>query len=190
MVLLERQYLEPGGLTPVSIAPTSPGEDGKPSDIPAGDGSDDELESEVRRARKYSMSDAIGRLAGPGSLKGASPVSPQQQAENEIRGWLSSNVEDPSGALRLVLARHLAGSQLLLDDLDRPLIALGRYCERVVASEPLLQELVREVDVEWARLMDERPHFEKPGVSAHADDPYTIEDVSSLLARVARELGG
>ena len=190
MVLLERQSLEPGGLTAVPISPTSPGEGDGPSDIAAGDGSEEKLESEVRRARKYSMSDAIGRLAGPGSLKGASPVSPQQQAENEIRGWLGSNVEDAAGALRLVLARNLAGSQILLDDLDRPLTVLGRYCERVVASEPLLHELVREADVEWARLMDERPHFERPGGPAHADDPYTIDDVRRVLARIAEDLRG
>ena len=48
---------------------------------PASDGSEPDLEREVRQARKYSMEDAIGRLAGPGSLKGASPVSRQQQAE-------------------------------------------------------------------------------------------------------------
>lgn len=155
---------------------------------PASDGSEPDLEREVRQARKYSMEDAIGRLAGPGSLKGASPVSRQQQAENEIRGWLGSNVEDPAGALRLVLARQMVGSPLLLDDLDRPLTVLARYCQSILESESKLRELVRETDVEWARLMGERPHLELAGSSPHADDPYTIAGVRTLLQSTVRKL--
>ena len=34
---------------------------------------DAELEREIRNERKFSLSEAIGRLAGPGALKGVSP---------------------------------------------------------------------------------------------------------------------
>ena len=169
------------------VSPKPHGESGAQNET-AGDSSKPDLEAEVRQARKYSMEDAIGRLAGPGSLKGASPVSRQQQAENEISGWLCSNVEDPAGALRLVLARQLEGSQDLLGNLDRPLAVLAQHCERVLASDSRLTELVRETDVEWARLMDERPHFERAGAPAHADDPYTAASVRASLVKVVQQL--
>ena len=35
---------------------------------------DIELEREIRRDRKFALSEAIGRSAGPGAMKGASPV--------------------------------------------------------------------------------------------------------------------
>jgi hypothetical protein len=42
---------------------------------------DKELEREVRAGRKVSVPEAIGRLAGPGMMKGVSPVPPKQQAQ-------------------------------------------------------------------------------------------------------------
>ena len=38
---------------------------------------DKELEREIRANRKFSVSEAIGRLAGPGMMKGISPVAMQ-----------------------------------------------------------------------------------------------------------------
>jgi hypothetical protein len=36
---------------------------------------DAELEREIRKERKFTLAEGIGRLAGPGSMKGTSPVS-------------------------------------------------------------------------------------------------------------------
>ena len=146
-----------------------------------------DLEREIREGRKFSATEAMARLAGPGALKGASPVSPMQQAETEIGTWLRSNVPDPAGALQMVLHRNLKGSDSLLNNIDRPLAALAGYCERILQSEPLLRELVRQVDVEWGRRMDERPHFEKEGSEPHPDDPYTMESVRRSLAQALTE---
>src|SRR5690348_12519831 len=94
---------------------------------------DGELEREIRQGRKFTPKEAMARLAGPGAMKGASPVSPVQQAETEIGTWLRSNVPDTPGALQMLLQRNLTGSELLLANLDRPLTALAGYCERVLA---------------------------------------------------------
>ena len=128
-------------------------------------------------------------MAGPGAMKGASPVSKVQQAETEVGYWLRSHVPDADGALNVVLSRKLNGSDLLLNNLERPLDALAAYCERILSSDHILGELVREVDVEWGRAMDERPHFEREGVPAHPDDPYTLESVRSRLAEALQQLG-
>ena len=147
------------------------------------------LEREVRQGRKFTPEEAIARLAGPGSMKGASPVSPVEQAEIEISTWLRAHLTDAAGALPVPVCRQLKGSELLLNDLDRPLVALSQFCQHVLASEYLLGELVREADVEWGRRMGERPHFQVEGSQPHPDDPYTLESVRSALAEVVNQLG-
>ena len=51
---------------------------------------DAELEREIRRGRKFTLAEAIGRLAGPGAMKGESPITRAQQAEVAIENWLST----------------------------------------------------------------------------------------------------
>lgn len=149
---------------------------------------DNDIEREIRQGRKISAKDVMARLAGPGAMKGASPVSPVQQAENEIGNWLADNLEDGCGALRAVVHRQLRGSEQLLENLEKPLVVLAAYCGRVVASENMLREIVREADVEWGRTMDERPHFERDGAAPDPDDPYTIEGVRKALADALQKL--
>ena len=129
-------------------------------------------------------------MAGPGAMKGASPVSQVQQAETEIGSWLGSNMADTGGALKVVLHRHLKGSRLLLDNLDQPLAALAGYCRAVLAADSRLKEIVREADVEWGRAMDERPHFDRESAPANPDDPYTAEPFGGLWRCPGANPGG
>src|SRR5262245_51447690 len=95
---------------------------------------DAELEREIRQERKFSLAEAIGRLAGPGAMKGASPVARLQQAEVEIESWLNSHVSDGAGAFVTVLHRYVKESDLLLANADHPLVVLAAYCQRVLDS--------------------------------------------------------
>jgi hypothetical protein len=147
-----------------------------------------DVEREIRDARKFTPQEALARMAGPGAMKGASPIAPEQQAEIAIGSWLRSHVTDPSGALNLVLHRHLKGSAPLLENPDQPLAVLAACFDRLLASDQLLIEIVREADVEWGKTMGERPHFEKAGSPAHADDPYTIASVRNALAAAMEQL--
>lgn len=149
---------------------------------------DAELEREIRKGRKFTLEEAIGRLAGPGAMKGESPVARMQQAEIEIASWLRSHLADAGGALRVVLHRGVKGSDLLLNGFERPLAVLATYCRRVLDSDYLLEALVRETDVEWGRVMDERPHFDKAGAPRDPDDPYTLESVKSALSGLLEQL--
>lgn len=139
------------------------------------------LEREIRLGRKFNAVDALARIAGPGALKGASPVSPVMQAETEVGTWLGSNLPDTEGALRAVLHRHLKGSELLLANLEQPLVAIAGYLRKLLSADNLLRDIVSEADVEWGRAMDERPHFERDGMPPHPDDPYTLESVRAAL---------
>src|SRR5262245_64542872 len=93
-------------------------------------------------------------------MKGASPIARKQQSEAVLQACLDHHLTDAAGALRAVLLRQVCESELLDDHFDQPLVALATYLRRVLDSEYVLQELVRECDVEWGRDIGERPHFE------------------------------
>ena len=149
---------------------------------------DAELEREIRQGRQFTLEEAIARLAGPGILKGESPVGRLHQAEFEIETWLRTHLTDAGGALGIVLNRRIRGSELLLNNFEQPLVVLGSFCQQLISSDYALRELVREADIEWARNMDERPMFEQSGAPAHPDDPYTVESVRGTLTSILAQL--
>jgi hypothetical protein len=113
-------------------------------------------------------------------MKGGSPVSRKRQAELEIEGYLRHHLADSGGVPRSVLLRHL-GESLLKADYDQPLAPLALSIPRVLASEQLLADFVREGDAEWGREYDERPYFQEPDRPPQPDDPYTIDSVRLTL---------
>jgi hypothetical protein len=149
---------------------------------------DAELEREIRDGRKFSMAEAIGRMAGHGAMKGASPVSRTRQAAMEVEDWLEQNVSAASAELQSVLLSHVAGSERLLHDSAQPLTVLAAYCQRILDSDYLLKELVREADVEWGSVQQERPIFEREGSPPNPDDPYTWESVRKTLGSIIAKL--
>jgi hypothetical protein len=148
---------------------------------------DEEIERELRTTRTFSLNEAIGRIAGGGFMKGGSPVSRTLQAELEIEEYLRRHLADAGSALRGVLGRHL-GDRLLTSDDNQPLAALAEYITRVLESEHLLEEIVRDADAEWGRVHEERPYFQEPGRPPHPDDPYTIDSVRLALVELRERL--
>jgi hypothetical protein len=146
------------------------------------------LEREIREGRKFSLAEAIGRLAGPGMMKGVSPATLKQQADATIESFLERHLNSPAGALSVVLLRQVKESDLLLSNLDQPLVVLANFVQRILDSEYLLRELVREADVEWGRAYGERPHFQREGGPPDQEDPYTNESVRNALTRLLEEL--
>src|SRR6185436_3807470 len=90
---------------------------------------DSELEREIREGRKFTLEEAIARLAGPGAMKGESPVARMQQAETEIGSWLRTHLKDAGGALEAVLNRQVRRSDQLLHNFDQPLVVLASFCK-------------------------------------------------------------
>src|SRR5580765_208567 len=93
---------------------------------------DAELEREILRERKFTLAEAIVRMAGPGAMKGESPIPRMQQAEVEIESWLRSHLKDAGGTLQTVLHRDIKASDLLLEGFEQPLVVLAGYCRRVL----------------------------------------------------------
>lgn len=149
---------------------------------------DDALEKEIRSERKFTLAEAIGRLAGPGAMKGISPVSRLQQSQMKIETWLKAHMQAAGGELGFVLYRIVKESELLLKNPDQPLVVLAAICHGVLDSDYLLRELVRQADVEWGVSTGERPYFEKEGIPSHPNDPYTVESVRSVLTDLLEQL--
>ena len=149
--------------------------------------SDEATEREVRSTRKFSLNEAIGRLAGGDFMKGGSAISRRRQAELDVDDYLRRHLVDSGGVLRGVLVRHLAGS-LIKADYDQPRLVLAEYIRGLLASADVLEDFVRETDAEWGRVHAERPHFQKPGQPPDPDDPYTIDSVRLALSQVGEKL--
>jgi hypothetical protein len=151
---------------------------------------DAELEREIRKGRKFTMEEAIARLAGPGAMKGVSPVPRMQQAAVEIENWLSHHMPPGNAELEAVLLRQIKGSELLLNNYDQPLVVLAACCQQALDSDYRLKELVRQADVEWGRVLGERPYFEQAGAPPHPNDPYTCDSVRKTLTALIEQLAG
>lgn len=146
------------------------------------------LQREVLEGRKFTLEEAVARMVGPSAMKGESPVARMRQAEIEIDAWLGAHLLDSGGALRVVLCRQIQRSEQLLAGFERPLAVISECCQRLLDSDFLLQELVREADVEWACMMGERPYLDREGASPHPEDPYTKTSVRTKLAQLVEQL--
>jgi len=151
---------------------------------PPGSDAAADVEREIRRGRKFSLSDAIGRLGGGGLLKGASPVPPIEQTEAAIANYLRAHLDDPGGVLAQVVVRRVRASEILIENFDLPAVVLAGYVNEVLNSETALKDLVREADVEWGRTLGDRPHFERDGRPPDPDDPYTLASVRNALTQL------
>jgi hypothetical protein len=149
---------------------------------------DANLEREILEGRKFSLEEAIGRLAGPGMMKGVSPATRKQQAEAQIESYLDRHLMSPAGAMSVVLLRRVKESEILLNNLDQPLVVLASCIQQFLDSEHLLRELVRESDVEWGSVYGERPFFQKEGCPPDREDPYTVESVRMTLSQLIEKL--
>src|SRR5262245_4273523 len=154
---------------------------------PTAPGEDENLEREIRANRTFSLDEAIGRMAGGGVMKGASPISRKRQAELTIADYLNCHMTDAGRVLGDVLLRQI-GDRLLRNDYDQPLAILADYIQQLLRFEHLLEDLVREADVEWGRVFGERPYFQQSGRPPDSHDLYTIDSVRDTLSRLTEKL--
>ena len=152
------------------------------------DPSTDEIQREMQAQQKFSVAGAIGR-AGSGLMKGESPVSQQEQAINVLTQWIDQQTSDPSGALKSILRRRVRDNELLVAcHLQQPLNALREMIDTILASDYAIQEFVRQVDVRWGELHQERPLFQRPGQAPNPADEYTHESVRQDLILLLEKL--
>lgn len=152
------------------------------------DSSPEDVQREIRAQQKFSMTGAIGR-AGSGLMKGASPVSQQEQAFTLLTQWIDQHIPDPAGAMKSILRRRVRGNDLLLArHLKQPSNALQEIIEAILASDYALQEFVRQIDVRWGELYQERPLFQSADQAPDPADEYTFESVRQDLVLLREKL--
>ncbi len=156
------------------------------------DPSTDEVQRKLLAQQKFTIATAIGR-AGSGLIKGESPISQQKQAVTVLTQWIDQHTSDPSGALKSILRRLVRSNELLLaNHLQQPLNALQEIINTILASDYALEEFVRQVDVRWGELHQERPLFQRSGQTPDPADEYTHEyvrqDLTLLLAKLQEEI--
>ena len=152
------------------------------------DPDNDVIQAEMRAQQKFSTAGAIGR-AGSGLMKGASPVSMLDQSIAVLTQWIDQHTADPSGALKSILRRRIRGSELLVSrHLQQPCIALREIIDAIMASDYALQEFVRQVDVRWGEMYQERPLFQSHGQAPDPADEYSHESVRQELSLLLEKL--
>lgn len=152
------------------------------------DDSDLDLQQEIMRGRKFTLADVIGREGGS-FMKGESPVPKLVQAKTEIDNYVCHTLSDPSGSLYAVLRQWIHSyDDEISHHLEQPLVALGVILHRILENRELFYELVRQVDVQWGQMNDERPYFQRPGQPAHPEDEYTHESVDQNLRELLDRL--
>lgn len=120
--------------------------------------------------------------AAHGLIEGKELVPRQIRAVSEIHNWLQDHLHDSEGALLLTLKELCKEEVLLYSHLwDQPLLLLKEILECYVQNVNRMELLVRQVDVLWAKLYDERPMFQACGEIAKKDDPYTHDGVRKIL---------
>lgn len=142
-----------------------------------------DLEREIRAGREWTIADMIAQEGGS-FLKGESPIPRPLQAEAEIRLFLDRHLSDTSGVLKSTLQTWVKTESPLSQHLDTPLQALSELLSAIVNQPSLLYEFVRQVDMRWGQLYDERPYFQQPGQPPHPHDEYTHESVHSTLSEL------
>ncbi len=140
-----------------------------------------EIQQELRLARRFTLADAIGQQAG-NFMKGESPVPRMVQVRTEIVTLLRDYVSDSSGALQTVLQNWIAADESRISrHLNHPASAILEALQAILQSPDTLYELVRQADVKWGEMYDERPYFQRPGQTAHPEDEYTHDSVRQSL---------
>ncbi|WP_017659169.1 hypothetical protein [Baaleninema simplex] len=149
---------------------------------------DEQFQTDIFRGRKFTLADAIAKEGGT-FLKGESPVPKLEQAKATIHYFIDRNLSDISGALQAILQRWLDEDTIrVARNLETPLQALLELLDSLVNNSEMLYEFVRQVDVKWGELNDERPHFQRPHQPPHPEDEYTHESVRQQLLELRRRV--
>ncbi len=148
---------------------------------------DKEIQRDILSGQKYSLANAIAREGG-NFLKGESPVPKLVQVTTAINLFIDRNLPDSSGGLQAVLKRWVKADPIVSQNLESPLTSLEKILEKILENQELFYEIVRQADVKWGEMYEERPYFQKPGQPAHPEDEYSHESVRNKLSSLKEKL--
>jgi hypothetical protein len=150
----------------------------------------EQIRDEIIRNQKFSMASAMGNnTISQQKEKEAAAVPEVRQLESQLRNFIKSRLKDPSGALKSTLYLLVKDNHtLILENTEQPLLALIAMIENLLKDEPEFRAFVRDTDLEWGRICQEHPHFQKDDEDAGPDDEYTAESVEKGLRTFLNEI--
>ncbi|MGK7909917.1 MAG: hypothetical protein AB4050_00310 [Synechococcus sp.] len=146
-----------------------------------------DLQQEILRGRKFTLSEAIAREAGS-FMKGESPIPKYVQAEYAAKTIITKHLTDSGGILQIVLGRWVTVESRISRYVDDPVMAVHETVKMLLEQNELFSEFVREVDIQWGQVNGERPHFQRLGEKAHPEDEYSHESVREQLSTFLQSL--
>lgn len=147
-----------------------------------------EIRQEVFRERQFGIADILAQQGG-GFLKGESPVPKFKQLKAEMQVFVSKHLQDSTGALQSVLHNLIEDNDEGVNKYeDNPLMALAEMIDNFLSNPSIFYEFVRQVDLKWGQMYQERPFFQKPGQLPHPDDEYSHESVKEQLLKLQSEI--
>jgi hypothetical protein len=158
------------------------------SDSEAKKQQDQELQQEILKGRKFTLADLIAKEGG-GFLKGESPVPKFTQLKAEIKVFVTNHLQDSVGALQAVLYNLIEDDDEGVNKYENnPLSALNEMITKILSQPNIFYDFVRQVDLKWGQMYQERPYFQQPAQPAHPDDEYSHEFVKAQLLKLQEDI--
>ena len=140
------------------------------------------------RIASSTLEEGIMRLAGPGMMKGESPVSRREQSEATIESYVRQHLLDAGGVLPSYLFRHVTNSELFLANLDQPLDVLANCISRSSAPSICRRNSFVRPMPSGDECLARGLILSEQGSLPHPDDPYTVESVRIKLTQLLEKL--
>lgn len=147
----------------------------------------DELQTEIRAERKFSLAEAIGRESGS-FMKGESAIPRPVRAANEIKQFIANHSSEPSGVLATELANWCIADIRLSRQLETPLTALSQVIESLLNESTSFYEFYRQVAIAQSKMTGERPYFQQPDQPPHPRAEHTHSSIYNYLLKIAKLL--
>ncbi|MGD1867380.1 MAG: hypothetical protein ACFB0D_22755 [Phormidesmis sp.] len=148
---------------------------------------DSELQREIRKGRKFSLAEAIGREGGS-FMKGESAVPRPVRANNAIKQFLDSQLIDTSSAFATTLFTWAKADIRVSRQLDTPLVALAQILESLLSEPTTFYEFYRQVAIAQATITGDRPHFQQPGEPPHPEADYSHKLIRTQLLELLEHI--
>ncbi len=146
-----------------------------------------DLQTEIRLGRKFSLAEAIGREGGS-FMQGESAVPRPLRAAAELNRFITTHLHEPTGALATTLYTWSTNDIRVSRQLDTPLVALAQIVRSLLAEPTIFWEFARQVAIAHSRLTGDRPYFQQPGQPAPPDAEHTHQSITQSLTALLNQL--
>ena len=145
------------------------------------------LQNEIRRQRKFSLSEAIGRESGS-FMKGESTIPRPLRATAQINQFINAHIKDSTSAFSTTLQSWACNDIRVSRQLDTPLVALDQMIASLLLDPTSFYEFARQVAIAHSQLTGDRPYFQQPNQPPYPKADYTHASIRAELTDLQQHL--